>query len=354
MAIVELLDLSAAALWNDCLHKLPDSRQDIYFTPSYYRLYEELGDGIAKCIIFTEGDNLAIYPVLLNSINKLGYVTDGEYYDLQGAYGYNGILFSSDDRQFVKQFFVAFADFCVENNVVAEFMRLHPLINNHVLCEKYVSAIKDRETVVINLEKDYWNCEYSSNNRNMIRKALKSGYQIQILDQPTEKDIKAFVDIYYCSMNMINADKYYYFPQKYFINMFRYFNNHVFLFNVIDPEYGIVCSAVFMQYGNYFHYHLSGRNRNADNSANNYLLNKAAEFAKENGASKFHLGGGRSSADNDSLLLFKKNFSKQTIPFYLSKRVLNETVYSDIVNQWALKYPEKNRKYGNYLLKYRY
>lgn len=126
------------------------------------------------------------------------------------------------------------------------------------------------------------------------------------------------------------------------------------LFNVIDSECEVVCSSIFFQYGDYFHYHLSGRNNKADNSANSFLIDRALDFAKNNGAKLFHLGGGRSSDADDSLFRFKKNFSKQILPFYIGKRIHNQAIYSQVVEQWENKYPEKIDKYNNLLLKYRY
>jgi len=220
---------------------------------------------------------------------------DQKYYDIQGCYGYNGIISSTESEDFLDAFYHAFSQFCTRNNIIAEFIRFHPLLNNQIFSKKYMTVIEDRETVVVDLKREYseiWESEYSSKNRNMIRKATKKGYTIEVLKNPSEENLKKFIEIYYFSMKMAEADQYYFFKKEYFTNLFNYLPEHAFLFNVIDNEREVVCSSIFFQYGDYFHYHLSGRNDKADNSVNNFLLDQAVAFAKKNGAKVFHLGGG--------------------------------------------------------------
>ena len=353
----EIFEPTQAEKWNEYLQCLPIDQQDIYFTPEYYRLYEELGEGKAICFVFTKDGHIALYSFLINSVNELGYRLDEEYYDIQSVYGYNGIISSNKDKDFFKEFYKAFSLFCKKNNLIAEFSRFHPLLKNEAYSKDFMTVIRDRETVVIDLKKDYskiWELEYASKNRNMIRKAIKLGYKIQVLNDPKDEDLDIFMNIYYFSMRMANAEKYYFFKREYFVNIFKYLRAHAFLFNVIDSKCNVVCSSIFFQYGDYFHYHLSGRNNKADNSVNSFLIDRALDFAKNNGAKLFHLGGGRSSDADDSLLRFKKNFSKQTLPFYIGKRIHNQAIYSQVVEQWENKYPEKIDKYNNLLLKYRY
>jgi len=357
MAIFEILETSKTDNWRAYLQYLPLDQQDIYYAPEYYKLYEEINDGKAKCFVFQKDNDTIMYPFLINSINYLGYDLDKEYYDIQGAYGYNGFIASTKSDNILSEFHEAFSSYCKDNNIIAEFTRFHPLLKNERYANKGMTIIKDRETVFIDLTKTYsdiWEAEYASKNRNMIRKAVKLGYKIEILESPEEKDLNTFIDIYYYSMNMANADKYYFFDKEYFRNIFKYLKGKAYLFNVLDNESQVVCSSIFLRYGDYFHYHFSGRNQKADNSTNNFLLDRAVNFAQNTGAKYFHLGGGRSTKTDDSLLKFKKSFSKETLAFYIGKKIRNQSIYDQVVAQWADKYPDKIDKYKNHLLKYRY
>jgi hypothetical protein len=352
-----ILKLKDEAEWIRLLSMLPVEQQDVYFTPQYYYLYEQNREGMAQCFVFSENGELALYPFLINSINDLGYELDKLYYDIQGAYGYNGIITSSHEKAFIENFYKAFEQYCIKANIVAAFVRFHPFLDNQTVFFPDTDIIMDRVTVAIDLTKDYsqiWETEYSSANRNMVRKAYRLGYKIQIVEKPSEKNLAAFIELYIANMQKVNAEKYYYFSEEYYKSMFNSLPDNSVLFNVLNLNYEIICSSIFFRSANYFHYHLSGRSINADNSVNNFLIDKAVEYAKANGAKYLHLGGGRSSMENDLLLKFKKSFSKCIIPFFIGKKIYNQEVYDKVVDQWGMQNPEKKEKYKNVLLKYRF
>lgn len=353
----EVLSLPNKKEWGALFSKLPIEQQDIYFTPEYYELYENNGDGKAQCFVFEENDEIALYPFLINSVNELGYDLDNEYFDIQGAYGYNGIVTNSFSTDFIDKFYKAFDEYCLRNNIIAEFIRFHPLLGNNKFSINNMQVIFDRKTVFLDLKKSYeniWKYEYTSNNRNMIRKAQKNGYSCQVITSPTQNQIDQFALIYWDAMKMVSADDYYLFNKEFFYNTFKYLNNNAFLFNIVDANNRITCSAIFLHFGNYFHYHLSGRTEIADNSTNNFLLNEAIKFAQSIGSKKIHFGGGRSTSPHDTLLKFKNNFSKSHLSFYIGKKIHNQKIYDEVVKQWETKFPEKKEKYNNLLLKYRY
>ena len=96
----KVLGLIDSADWNKLLDSLSPDRKDVYFTPDYYSLYQKYGDGEARCFVFEQDGEVVLYPFLINPITTLGYKLDKEYYDIQGAYGYNGIIDSSEDTDF--------------------------------------------------------------------------------------------------------------------------------------------------------------------------------------------------------------------------------------------------------------
>jgi hypothetical protein len=357
MNFYEILTTEYSDKWTEYLERLPSDQQDIYFTPEYYRLYEELGDGRAKCFVYVKEKDLALYPFLLNNVNDLGFQLDKEYSDIQGAYGYNGIITSNRHREFINGFYETFDHYCKENNIIAEFTRFHPLLKNEAFSKNHLAVTANRETVAADLTKDYsliWESEYSSVNRNMIRKAGKMDYQIRILENPTDEDLDSFIEVYHHTLKLINAPEYYFFNRQFLFNTFARLQGQAFLLHVTDGNNKILASSVFMHHGDYFHYHLSGRSDKADNSVNNFLLDQALRFAKGRGAKFFHLGGGRSQALNDSLLKFKSNFSKLRLSFSIGKKIHNELIYNEVIRQWETKYPEKMGAYKKMLLRYRY
>ena len=120
------LNLKECDRWLVLLKMMASNGLDVYFTPEYYSLYQNYGDGEARCFVFEQDGEIVLYPFLINPITPLGYKLDKEFYDIQGAYGYNGIITSSEDADFIAVFWKTFDAYCQENDIVAEFTRFHP------------------------------------------------------------------------------------------------------------------------------------------------------------------------------------------------------------------------------------
>ena len=352
MGNFELIDVYHSDKWNKYLGKLLKEQKDIYYTPEYYSLYENNNDGKAFCFVYTDGDNIALYPYLRNSISDLGYDLNKEYYDIQGAYGYNGVISNNYTFEFRAAFYSTFNKYCKETNIIAEFTRFHPILKNHIFSNGFITTVKDRNTVILHLEKAYneiWMNEYSSKNRNMIRKAHNMKYQVKIWERPSSKNISNFIELYHNTMRRINAEKYYYFNKKYFTDILNNFNSNSILFEVVNYKNEIECAIILLEFGVYTQYHLSCRKADSDNSVNNFILDEAIKYSMSRGMKYFHLGGGTTSNQDDPLYKFKSNFSKTYGEFFIGKKIHNPQIYNSILQQWLLKNLEDNER----LLRYR-
>jgi lipid II:glycine glycyltransferase (peptidoglycan interpeptide bridge formation enzyme) len=184
--------------------------------------------------------------------------------------------------------------------------------------------------------------QISTQNRNTIRKCVKNGLFVKVTD-----DYSSFTDIYNETMRKVNADDFYSFSSDYF----ETFKNDIqsILMGVFKDN-KMIASAIFMEYGEYFHYHLSGSRKDSLHLApNNILLWEAIKYAKEHGYKKMHFGGGMSDSTDDSLFRFKSHFSKEYYDFYIGKRVHNKDIYNELISRWENK---SNRK-ASMLLQYR-
>lgn len=346
MKILGLKDINE---WKDQLLGLSPCQRDVYFEPDYYSLYQNYGDGEALCLVFEKDGNLALYPFLKNPITTLGYQLDKEYYDIQGAYGYNGLTASTHDESFISAFWEAFDAWCQENDVVAEFMRFHPILNNQHLASPQMKTFYSRHTVALNLtDDDIWMHQISSKNRNMIRKAEKEGVTIVESD-----DYETFRKLYDGTMTDLHAENFYFFPPSYYEEYKKTFKDKSMLcLAMIDEK--VIAGSMFMFSDDYVHYHLSARDRDYSRyAANNLILWYGIRKAKERGCKWFHFGGGTTEEDDDSLLKFKKEFSRTLCEFWIGKRVHNQKVYDQIVEQWKTKYPESYEHNCVKLLGYR-
>jgi len=348
----EVLSLKNKKEWSALLSKLPIEQQDIYFTPEYYELYENNGDGKAQCFVFEENDKIALYPFLINSVNELGYDLDDEYFDIQGAYGYNGMLSSTDDTTFLEDFWKTFDQFCKDNNIVAEFTRFHPILKNYKLGEGHYNIIFDRKTVFIDLtqSEDEIFAGFQKSTRKHIRKASQ---KIEIRKaEYTEENVDTFVRIYVENMEKVNSIPYLFFSKQHFLNMFKLDNIEFFLAYLDNQPiacYSGLVSKIY--YGTYLSASLTEFNKTGVNALMYWSL---IQSAKKNGSHFVHLGGGTNGDIDNSLLKYKMNFSQTLSDFHIGKKIHNQKIYDEVVKQWETKFPEKKEKYNNLLLKYRY
>ena len=297
MASVNIFSLSDSDTWNKKLKSL--EQQDIYFTPEYYSLYETNGDGTAFCFHFEEDGNIALFPFLKNSVNKLGFHLGQEYFDIQGAYGYNGVISNCYDKNFINKFYVSFNQFCQQENIITEFNRFHPLLNNHLFSETNMDILFDRKTVYLDISdtiENIWSNSYSSKNRNMIRKALKNN--VEIIVSNDKDDYLKFYEIYVETMNNVKSEEYLFFNEQYFLNFIKYLSyNHYLIIAKLGNEY--IGGMSLMTMGKYAHYHLSARKSEYGKIAlNNLFLDYAINIAKDNNCKQFHFG--------EELLVMKK------------------------------------------------
>ncbi|GKX65527.1 lipid II:glycine glycyltransferase FemX [Inconstantimicrobium mannanitabidum] len=329
--------------WNKYLYDINIDFQDIYYTSDYYKLYEKNGDGKGKLFVYRESNNIAIYPFMLNEIENNNF--ESKYYDIESAYGYGGPLTNSYNKKFLSNFEDEFLKYCNENGIVAEFIRFHPLIKNEKIFNENIEVLHNRITVYLDLTRDVdviWKEEIKSKNRNMIRKAEKSGLTVE-----ESKDFQCFKNIYEATMKKVTADSYYYFKNDYY-DFMENSDNYIIL--NVKKENQIIASAVFMIYGQYFHYHLSGSLKEYLNySPNNLLLWEAIKYAKAKGCRIMHFGGGLTNSVDDNLFKFKKSFSNELADFYIGKRVHNKKVYDSLIEEWE----RKNNKKATMLLQYK-
>lgn len=335
--------------WNKWLMKFPLELQDVYFTEEYVRLYANDSQK-AVCYIYEEGDSFMIFPFLLRPFEY----QNEQYFDFETAYGYGGPLVNVQDEEFSKVALMAFMEECKNKNVIAGFVRFCPWLKNFKICSGEFKVFLDRHTVAMNLSQsidDVWMKEIHTKNRNVIKKAGKDG--LVFMADYDFKFLPDFVRLYNETMDKLHASEFYYFDYDYYHNLIDNIPNK--FLGVTLYQGKVICAAIFIYQGIYGHYHLSGSDRNYLHfNPNNFLLWNAAKELQNQGVKLFHLGGGTTSDENDSLLGFKQKFSKSLYDFYLGKIIFNETLYNNICSDWESHNQDKKESYRHFLLKYKY
>ena len=231
--------------------------------------------------------------------------------------------------------------------------------NGTILTQKqYANSIRQHSSLLTKLEHDsiyenliYIGCSLDDEIDLLAYTGLQAEKEgVTIVESD---DYREFSRLYDRTMQDVGAEDFYFFPPAYYSDFQEMLKKNLTLCFAMYQDTPIA-GSMFMFFGDYAHYHLSGRDRNYHKlAANNAVLWYAIKKAKEMGCKWFHFGGGTTGEPSDPLLHFKRNFSKESGEFWYGKRVHDPVVYDRIVDQWKACYPESYQKNCVKLLGYR-
>jgi len=331
MATFEIIKKNDNNKWNEIVKSFPD--YDVYYLNEYIQPFLYI-DKVEPLLINFRGKQMELaYVVEKSDVADfkpfMGKLEKAKFFDLSTPYGYGGPLVKNYNHDDMKLFFTELNKWAQEENIISQFIRFHPLSENH----KYFSEFSDiknlKKTVKISLDNEelvYKNMDPKC--RNMVKKALKNGIKI-VIDNSIEAQDK-FVNLYKKTMQRNNANEYYYFNDKFFNELFLLLGPNYNLFNAIYKE-KTICSAIIFNCNKKLHYHLSAGDREYMHMApNNLLIYEAACFGTKNKYEEFHLGGG--TGIEDSLLSFKKSFNKHgLINFHIGRNIFDIIKYNELM-----------------------
>lgn len=336
--------------WDSHLATFDAGNKDIYFTERYVKLYETAGAS-AEAFVFKDEQRVYLFPFIRREIS----ISKGTYYDFETPYGYGGPISNSQDRSFIEFAFKEFCELAEKNNIIAGFIRFHPLLKNHGLVNESCDVLFDRKTVAMDLrdsEDEIWNNQVHTKHRTSIRKAEKFGLRFVVDDE--FKYLDRFKEIYNYALNNLNGEDFYRFRDGYYEGIRKSLGKDSFL-GLVYFDDKIISAIIFFLYDVYGHAHLGGSLAGYFGYCpNNFLFFKAALYLKSKGVEFFHFGGGTDGSEENALYKFKKRFSKNEFDFYIGKMILNRDAYQKACSEWENMFPEKKERYKHFLLKYRY
>lgn len=315
---------------------------DLYFDPNYAKVYENI-DGKSETFSFC-----CEYGKMQNTfiLRPVKWQLDGkQWYDIVTPYGYGGpvILESSDKEKLVEAYREAFLTYCLDRNIVCEFIRFHLFDNVDVREKYYGEVLQVLDNVVVDTTPDQetiW-MNYEHKVRKNVKKAINNGLTICIEQNLDHLD--AFQDIYYATMDRNQATDYYYFKRSYFEDIARLLPDNFAYFHVMKDDV-VVSTELVLCSEDYAYSFLGGTNEEYyAMRPNDFLKDAIIRWCNETGRKRFILGGGYHK--DDGIYRYKRSFTKELdVPFYIGRSILNKEVYNRLVDLRAAEDPDFNKE----------
>lgn len=310
---------------------------DIYYLSGYVKAFELHGDGEPLLLYYNSdtlrGINVVMKRDIADDKHFAGKIRKGEYLDIATPYGYGGWYFEGDQTGAdAESFKDEYSAWCVENKVVSEFVRFHPILENAsgINNDLYdMSFLGNTVAIELDSEEKIW-ARFSSKNRGHIRVAIKEGVTVRI--ETSKEAFDGFRDIYETTMEHDDASSYYYFDKSFFDSIRNDLDGYYTLFTAYLGDRAIA-SSIMLYAGKYMNYHLSGQLFDYRRYAGtNMILYEAAKWGREHGYDWIHLGGGL-GAQEGPLYDFKKSFYKKGDDklFYVGRKILHPQLYDELV-----------------------
>lgn len=306
--MLEVLNLDSAVKWDGIVSSFRD--YDVYYLSGYNKGFMIHGDGEPLLFSYYDDNIRAINVAFKRDISSCDYFKDkideNSYFDLSSPYGYGGWIIEGNGS--LDGLFCEYREWCIENSIISEVIRFHPVISNQEKVRDYYDVMDLGNTVCIDISDSeaIW-ANFSAKNRNVIRKAINNN--VTIHHELSKDKMNEFVKIYNTTMDRDNADDYYYFKEEFYDSILNDLGPNTDIYYALYED-KIIASSIILKAGDKLSYHLSGSLKEYGSlAATNLLLYTVALDGSANGYKTFHLGGGVGSRE-DSLYKFKKAFCR--------------------------------------------
>ena len=271
------------------------------------------------------------------------FIYDNESKSFETPYGYGSFWSNTSDEIFLNEFFASFRFEISKRGCIAGLIRYNPFI--HLPKTDIVHNEFVRDIVYVDLKDDFPGY-YSKRTLDDIKRAKLHNLDFDF--STSKSDFELFGNLYRQIMKEKDASNDLLFKNDYFRKLSDINNTFVL---TAKKDNSLVGGAVFILSRHSSYYHLSAiKNKKHFPGLSGLLLHLGIEYAHKSKSEKIILGGGMTSADDDSLLFFKKGFSHLKKQFFIGKMIVSEEEYKHLTAE----HDKKNPHGGKIFLRYKY
>jgi serine/alanine adding enzyme len=300
----------------------------------YARIVERHTGYPARLFVAPSGPHLVAYPHFVRPVGALAFAPP-EAADRWDAFTpqYTGPLRIGPGPAAGPPFAEAFAAYCREQGIVAEFAHLDPWAAEREALDPACVQV-NREIVFVDLsasEQELWRSSLDRHARRHAKQARRAG--VRVRRASSREDVLEFHRLYDLTMKRRHAEGRYRFPPDYFLAFHETMaeNACIFLAEVLGRA---VAGGLWVHDTDTVYWLFSAADIE-DASARPveaYVL-EAICWAKREGKRRMVLGGGYQP--DDGLLRFKVKFSPLRAQFPVYKRVHDPGAYAAIARAWT-------------------
>ncbi|MEN3047043.1 MAG: hypothetical protein ABDH49_08750 [Candidatus Hydrothermales bacterium] len=302
---------------------------DIFYTYDFVEANCQIEGGVPEALFFEGDEGVFFYPYIKRSLNELIYVPDKyrDYFDITSPYGVGGPLLIGKIRNLSK----VLEDYFKDSKVISEFVRFHPLIENHKNFEDFYSLIRVSSVVYVDFSDFKTEAEIfkslRENHRRNINYAIKENFEIKI--NSPENFYELFYDRYIETMRDKMAEKRHFFPKSFFEKL-KEIGGVEFWLLFKDNQF--ITGDIFLKKFPYSTYFLGSGFTLKLKGLNHFLIYSFMKEAFKKNFRFLMLGGG--IGKDDSLFHFKLGFSKKVKSYFISKKIYFEKIYDELVTEF--------------------
>ena len=260
-------------------------------------------------------------------------IADTGMRDGSSPYGYGGPLSTSDDAHFLAQAWRAYSQWMVQQRVVVEYVRFHPMVGNE---RWYGGTAHDNRAVVwMDLQADDVAHDYPPRLRQALKKAQRAGLVYR--ESPLAPRAHEFGAYYRAAMADIVADPFFHFGEAYFeLLAATGLATLGVCLRTSDANGPWLAASVFLQQRGLREYHLAATTAQGRAAgASSFLLHEAALAARGQGVQRLYLGGGSDRSPDNSLLFFKSAYSTGRLAYRTGSCVFRAPDYDQLKRRFA-------------------